>query len=149
MPRDNFHLTLSFLGHVADERVAEIGDVLGGAVRGLVDFATYLDGFGAFPSERRARVLWAGIADPAGGLAGVADAVGDALEPLGFPRELRPFRAHVTLARLRTPAPVRFPADLALPPTPVPVERVTLFQSRLKRPAPAYHALAEYPFRRA
>ncbi|MBM6705369.1 RNA 2',3'-cyclic phosphodiesterase, partial [Sutterella massiliensis] len=56
---------------------------------------------GAFPSNRRPRVVWAGAAD--GGeskrLAGLLD---EALRPLGFPTEGREFTPHITLARLKT-----------------------------------------------
>src|SRR5437867_6787648 len=104
--RENLHLTLSFLGSVDEERVAPISDALSSAVSSLVDFTTVLTEVGAFPSKRRARVVWVGLADPAGGLAGLASAVAASLEPLGFEREKRAFHPHVTLARLRVQRPV-------------------------------------------
>lgn len=147
VPRENLHLTLAFLGETPEERLAEISGAIAGAVSELVDFRTHLEGAGVFPSPRRARVLWVGLADAAGGIAALADAVSAALEPLGFSRESRPFVAHLTLARLREPAPLAVPG-LELDSTPFQVERVTLFRSHLARPAPRYSALATFPFRR-
>lgn len=147
VPRDNLHVTLSFLGNVADERVPEISAAIGEAAAGLVDFTTHLEGIGAFPSERRARVVWAGLADPAGGIATVAEAVISAMEGCGFAREKRPFAAHATLARLKVPRPLPPLAPVDLDPTPFPVDRITLFRSHLGRPAPRYEALATFPFR--
>lgn len=147
VPRENLHVTLAFLGEVPEERLGAISAAIGDAASGLVDFATHLEGVGAFPSARRARVVWAGLADAAGGIASMADAVASALEPHGFRREERAFAAHVTLARLKVPRPLA-PVAIDLDPTPFPVERITLMRSRLGRPAPRYEALATFPFRR-
>jgi 2'-5' RNA ligase len=91
-------------------------------------------------------VIWAGLDDPTRGLGGLADSVGDALEPLGFPREARAFQPHATIARLKVPAPV----ELTVTPAPLTfaVERISLFESHLQRPAPVYEELATFPFRR-
>ena len=63
-----------------------------------------LGGGGAFPSERRARVLWLGVDEGAELLAQLAGAVGALLAPLGYEPEDRPFHAHLTLARLGRPS---------------------------------------------
>lgn len=148
VPRDSYHITLKFLGGVKDERVPRIAAALGGAVSELVDFSVRLTGPRAFPSERRARVLWLGVHDPAGGFAILASVVEDALAPLGFPPESRGFSAHLTIARLKTPR--------AIPPLVAPdpsvafvVDRASLFVSHLRRPAPVYEELATFPFRRS
>ncbi|HEX9713135.1 MAG TPA: RNA 2',3'-cyclic phosphodiesterase [Actinomycetota bacterium] len=148
VPRDNYHLTLAFLGWVADERVPEISDALRQGVAELREGSARLDDLGAFPSERRARVVWVGLADPEGVVEAMAGAVHESMAGIGSPPEERPFRAHVTLARSKTPGLVAFPEDAAPAPLAVPVGRVTLFRSHLRRPAPRYEALAEFPFRR-
>ncbi len=145
VPRDNLHVTLKFLGRLADERVPAVADACARAASGMVDFDARLAGTGAFPSARRARVLWIGLHDNAGGFAAVAGALEDAFAPLGFEREKRPFAAHLTIARLKVPAPVSLPeVDID---EHVRVDRLTLFQSHLQRPAPRYEPLATFPFR--
>ena len=146
VPKENLHLTLAFLGRVEDDRVADVSGAAAAAVEGHVDFTVRVGSLGAFPSAKRARVVWAGLDDPTRGLAGVADSVGEALERLGFPREERAFAPHVTLARVKTPAPVSL--DLTLQPIAFPVERISLFESRLGRPHAVYNELATFPFRR-
>jgi RNA 2',3'-cyclic 3'-phosphodiesterase len=146
VPIQNLHLTMAFLGRVDEERIETVSSAMAQAVQEHVDFTVRLGEFGAFPSARRARVIWAGLDDPLGGLAGLAGSIGDALEPLGFPREKRAFQPHVTLARLREPKPVELtvkPAALSFP-----VERISLFESHLQRPAPVYEELTTFPFRR-
>src|SRR5438093_1139418 len=59
-------------------------------------------GVGAFPSARRARVVWAGLDDRSGRMAGLAFAI-DAALAAEFRPESRPFRAHLTVARSDPP----------------------------------------------
>jgi 2'-5' RNA ligase len=107
----NVHLTLKFLGDVEDERHGHVESAVREAVAGFAPFELTLDGFGAFPSLRSPRVLWAGI-EPTAALEGVQAAVESAMAELGFPRETRDFHPHVTLGRARRDArPSRF-ADL-------------------------------------
>jgi 2'-5' RNA ligase len=146
VPPENIHCTLSFLGRVEDARVLDVSSAIGGAVTDLVDFPTHLETLGAFPSQKRARVVWVGLADQAGGIASVADAVQGSLERLGFEREKRAFTPHLTLARLKTPRAVDLSYDLE--PVRFQVDRVTLFQSTRGRPNARYEALATFPFRR-
>jgi 2'-5' RNA ligase len=144
VPRDNLHLTLAFLGEVAEERLEPIVDALRLAVAGTAPFDAALAETGAFPSPRRARVLWAGLA--ATQLGGIADAVAGGLEPLGFPREARRWTAHVTVARLRSPADTTGLPPAHLPPLSFRVSELTLFRSRLQRPSPRYEPVARVPF---
>jgi 2'-5' RNA ligase len=146
VPRDNVHLTVSFLGEVVDERVDSVVTTLRDGVSGTEPFAARLAGSGAFPSARRARVLWAGLEAVEDRLSSVANACIRALEPLGFPSESRPWTAHITVARLREPGDVSRVLPLALEPVTFPIEAVTLFRSRLGRPAPRYEAIAAIPF---
>ncbi len=97
---DGLHLTLKYLGEVPAEREPEIVRALAPAVRGMTALPLAAREIGGFPTLERARVLWCGYdAEPA--LELLVDRVERALEALGFAVEGRPFRAHVTLGRLR------------------------------------------------
>src|SRR3989442_1092556 len=85
------HLTLKFLGEVADEGVDAVEDALAGTLEGAGPFDAARRELGAFPSFRRARVLWVGADEGAAAMPALAARVDDALEPLGFAREARPF----------------------------------------------------------
>ena len=97
----NLHLTLKFLGEVAEARIDAIVGALRGAASSLSAFDAELGGLGAFPSPARPRVVWAGVTVGAGAMGDLAGRVDDALAQLGFAREARPFSAHVTLGRVR------------------------------------------------
>jgi RNA 2',3'-cyclic 3'-phosphodiesterase len=99
----NLHLTVKFLGDVAEDRIGATTDALGQAAAGLHAFDADLVGLGAFPSVTRPRVVWAGVTEGAGVTIELADRVDEALTALGFAREGRAFSPHVTLGRVRQP----------------------------------------------
>lgn len=95
------HLTLKFLGNVAEDDLSRVAQALE-PLRGRHEpFEVSTSGFGAFPSERKARILWAGVGEGSGPLRAVARSVDDLLEPAGFRREQRPYVPHLTLGRAR------------------------------------------------
>jgi 2'-5' RNA ligase len=90
----HLHLTLAFLGDISVSRVPAIVDALD-AVHGE-RFVLQLDSCGYW---RHNRIVWAGAAQCPPALSRLVDALADALHPLGFRREAREYRAHVTLLR--------------------------------------------------
>jgi 2'-5' RNA ligase len=96
------HLTLKFLGEQPEERVGDIGAAITGVAGRHRELSMALGGIGAFPNFRRARVVWIGVGqDPR--LELLHHDVEVACEALGFEVEGRPFRPHLTLARVRQP----------------------------------------------
>jgi 2'-5' RNA ligase len=98
----NLHVTVKFLGRVEETRMPELTEALRAVAGGQRALDVAVRGLGAFPTPTRPRVLWAGLAE-ASGLPPLAEAVDAACAALGFPRETRPFSAHVTLGRVREP----------------------------------------------
>jgi 2'-5' RNA ligase len=115
--REQWHLTLRFLGAVpdVDGLVAALRDTLGPVSR---VGALALGGVGAFPNARRASVVWFGVREGADALAQVATATEAACVAAGFASEPRPFHAHLTVARVPRPRDVGPVLD-ALGPDPV------------------------------
>lgn len=146
--RDNVHLTLKFLGEVDHARLPALGEALGHGVAACPAFSLVVDGLGAFPSRSRPRVLWAGVGPGAGEATVLAERVDAALAPLGFPPERRPFSAHVTLGRVRTPRADPRLAE-ALDHGSVfgrqLVDRVALMRSELSPRGARYTELAAFP----
>jgi 2'-5' RNA ligase len=96
---ESLHLTLKFLGAVEDARVERVTNAMRAAVAGATTFELAARGVGCFPNPRSPRVLWAGLADEPALLA-LAERVERECRALGFPAEERPFRSHITLARI-------------------------------------------------
>jgi 2'-5' RNA ligase len=97
----NLHVTLKFLGEVEDSRAPELGQALETACAGTPALELGLAGAGAFPSPQRPQVVWLGLRGQVAELAELAGRIEAALAGLGFAPENRPFKAHVTLGRLR------------------------------------------------
>jgi 2'-5' RNA ligase len=100
VPAGNVHLTLKFLGEVSEERVREVCSAVDGAAAGVGPFKMAVGRFGAFPSLRRPQVIWVGV-ELDSTLGSLQESVEEALASLGFPREERRFRPHMTLGRAR------------------------------------------------
>jgi 2'-5' RNA ligase len=106
------HLTLKFLGEQPPEAVQPLVEALRGvaAVHGAL--ALEIGGLGAFPSKRRPRVIWLGVApDPK--LELLHHDVEGACAALGYELEGRAFRPHLTLGRVREWARGRVHVDAA------------------------------------
>jgi 2'-5' RNA ligase len=150
---EGIHLTLQFLGATAEDRVPLIHTALRLAARDVAPFEVAPGGVGSFGGPANVRVVWVGLGDDGGALAGLADSIQTATEPLGYERELRAFNAHLTLGRVRESASrddrARLHDALArfeAPPVPAfHVERVSLMQSTLGRGGAVYEQIGAYP----
>jgi RNA 2',3'-cyclic 3'-phosphodiesterase len=98
---ESIHLTLKFLGNIANEQVAEIQPLLQKVAVSAAPFRLQPLGCGAFPSIKQMRVVWVGLQGAVEELLKLQRAVEDALVPLGFAPEDRPYRAHLTLGRVK------------------------------------------------
>lgn len=97
---DGLHLTLKFLGEVDAEQLPAVEQGFLAACANTPRITLSAREFGAFPTLRRPRVIWAGLdADPAVEL--LAHRLEQGFAPLGFAPEGRPFRPHVTLGRVK------------------------------------------------
>ncbi len=107
---DSMHLTLKFLGNIAENRLDDIEQALTKAVAGIPALDIKCGRVGVFPSLESPRVVWVGVA-AAPELATLQRRTEQELETLGFPPEGRPFSPHLTVARLKGRANIRLLQD--------------------------------------
>ncbi|MFL6286577.1 MAG: RNA 2',3'-cyclic phosphodiesterase [Pyrinomonadaceae bacterium] len=100
---EKLHITLKFSGDTEHARVAVLSGAAARAVACVEPFDLTIDEPGSFPPHGQPRVLWLGIADATGRLAFMQSALEEECAAVGFPRESRAFKPHLTLARLRSP----------------------------------------------
>jgi RNA 2',3'-cyclic 3'-phosphodiesterase len=100
---EGVHLTLKFLGNVEAGLIEQLCDAVAGAVSGTGPFELSVGGIGVFPNERAPRVVWLGLGGGLDTLAALYEKIEAACEVLGFKREARPFRPHLTLGRVKSP----------------------------------------------
>lgn len=140
--RDQWHITLQFLGRVADADA--VNDVVHEAVSGIAPFGAQFGGAGAFPSVANATVLWAGVGEGLSAMESMARHVEQALVPLGHESERREFHPHLTLARVNPPGGVAAPVnalDQVVGP-PWRVDEVLLMYSRTRSAGAEYGVVA-------
>lgn len=138
---DRMHLTLVFLGEIADARVPAIVDAVSRDVTAS-PFDVAFDGVGVFPPRGAPKVVWVGVTAGARELIDLQHALAARLAPLGVALDARPFQPHLTLGRWRdSRGSDRRRAQGAVDPgelARVRVERATLFQSRISSAGPTY-----------
>jgi RNA 2',3'-cyclic 3'-phosphodiesterase len=147
IPPENWHVTVRFVGSVPSALIDRVGVAIGEAAATVAPFRTRLSAIGAFPSRRRAKILWTALDDGAGSAAALARALDSALGE-ELPARTRTFRPHLTVARCAPP--------LALPPsfaaTPIApagfrVDEVVLFESLAGSPWVRYEPVASSSLR--
>jgi 2'-5' RNA ligase len=145
---ESIHLTLRFLGEVAEERDRGIRELWRRAVETIGPLSFRLEGVGCFPQGRSPRVLWVGVHETGRGgrLTALAREVELAAREAGFPAEQRPFRPHLTLARAARGRRATVPLDaIYSDPTEIAVSGVVLFRSDLQPTGARYTALTVFP----
>ena len=149
---DNLHVTLKFLGDTPEVHVPRLVDSLEAVGRDHLPFTIQLDRLGGFPNLRKPRVLFYKVSDGAQPLSRLAAAVDRILQDkMGLPAERKPFRAHLTVARIKRPLPEELAAQLTdvppLPPASQLVSSLDLMQSELRREGAVYRCLKEIAFK--
>ena len=144
-PSSKYHLTLRFIGEVDEHRAAMVEQAL--ADCRAEAFSLQGRGMGVFPSQRRPRVLFAAI-DATPVLFALQQQVEQALRDIGLEAEPKPFRPHVTLARLRQAEAqaVRtfLDAHQAFTLAPFQVDQFHLYESVLRREGALHTSRASY-----
>lgn len=150
----NLHLTLKFLGEVRPERQAPVQELVERVAAATAPLTLEVGGFGAFPTLRRPRVLWMGVA-ASPELRCLKQDLEWALADAGFEPETRAFHPHLTLGRANPGggAGVFRDLDAWLPRldfrSAVPVTTVDLMRSQLSREGAKYTVLSSARFKGA
>ena len=149
---EGIHLTLKFFGNIAETDIDRISAAVEPITTRFAPLDLQVRHAGLFPDSRRPRVIWLGLEGDVGALKALQEEVDRGLERYGFSREDRPFRAHLTLARIKSPRGLTG-LDRVMKKSDVyeaghfRAEGLTLFRSNLTPQGAIYSRLAYYPFR--
>ncbi|MGM0530064.1 MAG: RNA 2',3'-cyclic phosphodiesterase [Bacteroidota bacterium] len=97
---DHFHITLFFLGDTEEEMIPRVRTQVDNLVDQFTSFYINLSGLGVFKNINKPRVLWAGIYQYET-LKEIKERIENEMVALGFPKEEREFRPHLTMARFK------------------------------------------------
>ena len=147
-PVYNLHVTLKFIGEWPEEKLPP----LEAALRTLAPrepITAEVKGVGWYPNPHHPRVFWVAV-QGGDGLTALAKDIESAIAPLGIAKEERAFNAHLTLARIKEPAPLQALRNAIAQLESVefgtfPVERFYLYRSQPGSAGSIYTKLSEYP----
>jgi len=144
----NIHLTLKFLGNIQKAEAGKVERALFESAEGIAPLTITVKGVGTFPSIKRPRVIWVGVAGQLDELRKFQKTLDDKLAATGFPKEKRTFKGHLTLGRVKDRIdPRRLLNALEefsqFESAPFVVDRVVLFKSALKPTGAVYSKLVE------
>lgn len=136
------HLTLAFLGEQPGEALPLLQRIGVEVAEGRAAIQLRTAALGGFPRNREARVLWLGL-EPNPGLEALAADLRSTLEASGVPLDRKPFGAHLTLARFRSPLDI-----VPLGPGPAPLafeaRELVLYRSHLLAKGSRYEPLGVF-----
>jgi 2'-5' RNA ligase len=146
--KEGIHLTVKFLGDIPRDDVESIHGAMERATEAFSPLVLQGEGVGVFPDLKRPRVVWAGVSGDVEILRALQRDLELQLNGLGFPKEKRPFKGHLTLGRIkgRTDGVKLGKALRALGDfrtASFTVQSVILFQSDLRPDGAVYSRLAE------
>ena len=147
---EGIHLTLKFFGDISAYDVENISETIASKTTTVPPITLEIRGMGAFPDVNRPRVIWLGITGQLAPLLSLQRDLEEVFSKLGFPKENRPFRAHLTMGRVRVPKGIiglapSVEAGRNLMAGNFTVGEITLFQSSLSPQGAIYSKLAAFP----
>ena len=150
---DNIHLTILFLGSVAEDILSAMEEKVNVAAKKFSPFKAKLNSIGAFPHWRKPRVIWIGLNGDIDRLANLRDDLQEELKVLGFMPEKRPFRSHLTLGRFK--GQINRDEDIQwicdryrdIDSDLYQLNELILYKSDLKPDGPVYTKMATWPLR--
>jgi RNA 2',3'-cyclic 3'-phosphodiesterase len=148
---EGMHLTLKFFGYVYQSDVANISLVVKNNVANMKALLLNVRNLGAFPTAMRPRVLWLGIDGDTDALISLQAKMDTEFQEYGFKKEERPFRPHLTLARVKEPKGLVGLAEAVkkneeYAAGSFTVSGLTLFKSDLRPTGAIYTKLSYFPF---
>jgi len=143
----NLHLTLKFLGEVPSREISRVCQAAQRGAAEIEPFECELWGAGAFPNASRPRTLWLGAGAGEQEMVALHDYLDAALAKLGYRKEHRRFRPHLTIGRVRRGGPAvaelgeLVKAHAEFHAGRLSVRQVVVFSSQLTPRGPIYEAL--------
>jgi len=146
---NQIHVTLEFLGTIAQDKIKAISDNLSAISKDFKPFTITFFKIGAFPNLSHPKVIWLGIDKGAEALGELNKAIENNLEKLGFEKEIRGFKAHLTLGRVKSTKNISGLIDILekqplISIEPSQINSLTLFQSSLTPKGAIYSNLSKH-----
>lgn len=140
---EQMHYTMRFLGECDEAQLTRAREAMRAAAAAHARFGAALGGFGAFPTAKRARVLWIGLLQGSEAMRLLSGTLEEQLAAQGFEPSEQEFEPHLTVGRVRTPADwtARL-IEASVPEARFQVDRLALVRSTLQAEAAVHETIA-------
>lgn len=143
---ENLHVTMNFLGEVADDAISDICAAVAEAARGVQPFDFNVRRIVCVPPAGHVRMFWAAVEDPTGRMDTLYELLAGAASAFGITSDDRKFNPHITLGRIKSAGDTellrRQAADLPAPVAGQHAGEVIIYTSRLTPNGPIYTPVA-------
>jgi 2'-5' RNA ligase len=143
--KEQLHLTLKFLGDQPPALLEKMRPFMERVSQETSPFELIFGEGGVFPPRGEPRVLWVGLKDGGVPLSNLASAIENVCGECGVPKEDRPFKAHLTIGRVKS-LPARFDGELLKKGIEgkMRVEGFAVVESKLRPQGSSYETLRVY-----
>ncbi len=145
-PKEKLHLTLKFLGETDTAKIPGIKTAIEKAISGVDEVPTAFTRFGVFYRNGQPKILWAGF-EATEELLNLHFKIEKELENLGFERERRKYKPHLTLSRLKGYEDInkiRELGKLEFEKKDFNIDKIILFKSELKPTGSVYYKIESF-----
>ena len=153
---EKLHLTLKFLGDCDEKQLKDLENAVLMSVNAfsksenIANLKIQISDTGVFPSKRNAKILWFGLHDESESLAKINRILETECEKIGFEKEKRNFKSHLTIARLREPHKSRNLVEKHLEnefePVEFTVSEIVIYESKLQPTGSVYKKVSSFKF---
>lgn len=149
--RDNFHLTLKFLGNIDSNKLPDLKDGLSRVIQGRDIFSVNFNRLGGFPNIFRPKIIWLGVDQGKSELMNLQKIVETELLSQGFPKERSAYSPHLTLGRAKRDTDLSLfsqilkQTNITLTQNTI-IKSIKIFKSDLQSTGPIYSCLEEILF---
>jgi 2'-5' RNA ligase len=146
---EKLHLTLKFLGETNERQLTEMTSIAEKIAAQFSGFELQIAETGIFPLLRKPRILWLGVRDETNSLSKISASLEIKCERIGFKRENRKFKPHLTVARLREPDKSKKIAQKHLEnkfePVAFEASAIVMYESKLQPSGSVYSVVSKHP----
>lgn len=148
---EKLHLTLKFLGDSDEDQLEKLEKICEKISFEITNYKLQISETGVFPSPRNARVLWLGVYGDVGELQKINAILETECEKIGYKKEKRIYKPHLTIGRIREPQKAKELAKVHLEnkfePVEFEVSELVIYESKLQPSGSVYTKVSGFKFK--
>jgi 2'-5' RNA ligase len=143
---EKLHLTLKFLGDTNEKQLEDLKKNVENIASEITNFKLQISNTGLFPNVRNPRVLWLGIKGDVNDLQKINAVLEIECEKIGFAKEIRIYKPHLTIGRIREPKKAKSLAikhlENKFEPIEFEVSEIVIYESKLQSNGSIYSVVS-------